>query len=174
MAADVAAYIQNNALFIAESAGDPGGQNGVQIMEVAAGTMRVTGLQTDDGGVSSVNGHTSQDFSGIDSLFVNLAGGNDLVDVGDLSNHASTSHLDSVYIDVDGTNKSNAYGFDYDKVTVETWSPPASSISAPASGTTSLPWRTRSSVTTIWITSTSIQGRFDAINLDNVDVKGNL
>ena len=121
--------------------------------------MCVTGLQTDEGGVSSVNGHASQDFSGISSLFVNLGGGNDRVIVGDLSSHPSTTHFESVYINVDGTNQPNGYGFDWDKVTVRTLVPPASSISALALGTTLSPWRTPSSATMIWIISTSIPAK---------------
>jgi hypothetical protein len=116
MAADVGAYVQNGALFVVESAGWPGGQNGVQIMQVAPGTMRVTGLQTDDGGTSHVNGHASQDFSGINSLFVNLGGGNDRVYIG---RSAAGTTLGDVFINVDGTNGPNAYQFDYDKVIVE-------------------------------------------------------
>ena len=175
MAADVAAYIQNGALFIAESAGEPGGQNGVQIMEVAAGTMCVTGLQTDEGGVSSVNGHASQDFSGISSLFVNLGGGNDRVVVGDLSSHASTTHLESVYINVDGTNQPNAYGFDWDKVTVR---------NLVTTGILDIRTGVGNDIVSV---ADSIVGNddldnlnvytgegSDAVSLDNVDVKGNL
>ncbi len=175
MAADVAAYIQNGALFIAESAGEPGGQNGVQIMEVAAGTMRVIGLQTDDGGVSSVNGHTSQDFSGISSLFINLGGGNDRVVVGDLSSHPSITHLESVYINVDGTNQPNSYGFDWDKVTVR---------NLVTTGILDIRTGVGNDIVTV---ADSIVGNddldnlnvytgegSDAVNLDNVDVKGNL
>ena len=175
MAADVAAYIQNNALFIAESAGDPGGQNGVQIMEIAPGTMRVTGLQTDDGGVSSVNGHTSQDFSGIVSLFVNLGGGNDRVVVGDLSSQPSTTHLDSVYIDVDGTNQPNAYGFDFDKVTVE---------NLVTTGILDISTGIGNDVITVGdsvignddLDNLNVHsgGGSDSVILDNVDVKGNV
>jgi hypothetical protein len=115
MAGDIAAYVQSGVLNIAESAGYPGGQNGVEIRQVAPGTMLVTGLQTDDGGKSLINGHASQQFSGVASLNVNLAGGNDLVYVG--RSDAATS-LNDVSINTDGSNGYNAYGFDYDKVNV--------------------------------------------------------
>jgi hypothetical protein len=116
MAGDIAAYLQSGVLNLAESAGYQGGQNGVSIVQVAPHTLMVTGLQTDDGGTSTINGHVSQQFSGVNSLNVNLGGGNDLVDIG-LDNHAVS--LTDVSINVDGTKaKFNAYGFDYDKVNV--------------------------------------------------------
>jgi hypothetical protein len=116
MAADVSAYILNGALFVAESAGAPGGQNGVQVAQVAPGVMRVTGLQTDDGGTSRVNGHASQDFAGVTSLFVNLGGGNDRVYVGSSS---STTALGDVFVNTDGSHVFNVYGADYDHVIVQ-------------------------------------------------------
>ncbi len=173
MAADVSAVLQNGALFIAESAGWPGGQNGVQVMEVAPGKMRVTGLQTDDGGVSLVNGHTSQDFTGVSSLFINLGGGNDRVVVGNLSSHPTTTHLGDVFINVDGTNKFNAYSYDYDKVTVSN-----------LATTGTLDIRTGIGNDVITVANSTVGndnldnlnvyagGGSDAINLSNVTVKG--
>src|SRR5215831_10341355 len=116
MAGDIAAYVQNGVLNIAESAGYQGGQNGVEIRQVAPNTMLVTGMQTDDGGTSLVNGHTSQQFSGVSSLNVNLAGGNDRVNVGRDGSPLTT--LNDVFINTDGSKGNNAYGFDYDKVNV--------------------------------------------------------
>src|SRR3954466_11119037 len=116
MAGDIAAYLQSGVLNLAESAGYQGGQNGVSIVQVAPHTLMVTGLRTDDGGTSTINGHASQQFSGVNSLNVNLGGGNDLVDIGIDNKPVS---LNDVSINVDGTNaKFNAYGFDYDKVNV--------------------------------------------------------
>src|SRR5947209_9482425 len=116
MAADVSAYVLNGALFVGESAGAPGGQNGVQVAQVAPGVLRVTGLQTDDGGTSRVNGHASQDFAGVTSLFVNLGGGNDRVVVG---SNSSTTALGDVFVNTDGSHVFNAYGSDYDHVIVQ-------------------------------------------------------
>jgi len=116
MAADVSAYVLNGALFVGESAGAPGGQNGVQVVQVAPGTIRVKGLQADDGGTSRVNGHAYQDFAGVGSLFVNLGGGNDRVVVG---GESTTTALDDVFVNTDGSQVFNAYGFDYDKVIVQ-------------------------------------------------------
>src|SRR5689334_16392955 len=82
MAGDIAAFVQSGTLNLLESAGAQGAQNGVSIVQVAPGTLMVTGLRTDDGGTSGINGHASQQFSGVTSLNVNLGGGNDLVDIG--------------------------------------------------------------------------------------------
>jgi hypothetical protein len=117
MSADVSAYVLNGALFVGESAGAPGGQNGVQVAQVAPGTMRVTGLQTDDGGMSLVNGHASQDFAGVTSLFVNLGGGNDRVYVG--SSSSTTAFSGDVFVNTDGSHVFNVYGADYDHVIVQ-------------------------------------------------------
>src|SRR5690348_17251173 len=98
MAADVSAHVSNGALFVAEGAGAIGGQNGVEVRQVAPGIRRVTGLQTDEGGTSSVNGHAFQDFAA-NSLFVDLGGGNDRVRIG---RSDVNTKLDGVHINVSG------------------------------------------------------------------------
>jgi hypothetical protein len=116
MAGDIAAFVQGGTLNLLESAGAQGAQNGVSIVQVAPGTLMVSGLQTDDGGTTAINGHASQQFSGVTSLNVNLGGGNDLVDIGIDNKPVS---LNDVFINVDGTKaKFNANGFDYDKVNI--------------------------------------------------------
>jgi hypothetical protein len=175
MAADVSAVMQNGALIIAEGAGWPGGQNGVQVMQVAPGTMRVTGLQTDDGGVSRVNGHASQDFSGVTDLYLNLGGGNDQVVVGDLSNHNTTTHLANVFINTDGTNKFNAYSYDWDKVTVSNLA---------TTGTLDISTGIGNDIVTVVRSTIGINdlgnlnvhtgGGSDQINLTNVTVRGSV
>jgi hypothetical protein len=116
MAADVAAYMTSGTLNVVESAGFVGGDNAVEIRQVAPGVMRVTGLYTsDDPGTSLVNGHAYQDFSGVLSLNVNLGGGNDIVNVG---RQGTTMTLNNVFVNTDGTNKLNFHGYDYDHVNV--------------------------------------------------------
>ena len=84
MAGDVAAYVQNGNLYINEAANQVGLANGVRVAQLTNGQIQVIGTESNDGttGVSRVNGVAAQNFTVPGSLFVNLGGGNDRIQLG--------------------------------------------------------------------------------------------
>jgi hypothetical protein len=84
MAGDVTAYLQYGNLYINEATGQAGLDNGVRVSQLSNGQIRVTGTEGNNSSTSKslVNGAAYKDFSVTGSLYVNLGGGNDRVQLG--------------------------------------------------------------------------------------------
>ena len=84
MAGDVAASVVNGNLYINETMGQNGLDNGVRIYQVSPGVVRVAGAEANnlDGSSSLVNGQQFQDFMITGDLIVNLGAGNDRLHLG--------------------------------------------------------------------------------------------
>jgi hypothetical protein len=96
MAGDVAAYVQNGNLFLAEAAGAAGQAQAVQISQLGNGKVRVQGTTADLGPSSLINGDTYQDFTVTGNLNVNFGGGDDLV----VFSATATPRFNNAFIDV--------------------------------------------------------------------------
>ena len=75
------ASLTNGTLFINEAPGSLGLDQGVQVLQLASGRVRVTGLEAPGGGATSVNGNTSAEFSHPTNIVIGMGGGQDLVQV---------------------------------------------------------------------------------------------
>jgi hypothetical protein len=84
MAGDVAAFVMDGNLFITETTGQTGLDNGVRVSQLAGGMIRVEGVQANnaDGTTSLVNGQAFQDFMIPGDLVVKLGAGNDRLHLG--------------------------------------------------------------------------------------------
>ena len=82
-AGNVMAYMSGNGdLNLLEATADIGEGQALKVHQIAANRFRVTGLSSQDGGTSLVNGVAQQDFTVTGNLNINLAGGRDTVVLG--------------------------------------------------------------------------------------------
>jgi hypothetical protein len=98
-AGDVAAYLQNGNLILNEAAGQLGGDNGVQVSQLANGNIRVEGISAAGGAASLINGQASQEFTVTGGLYVNFGAGKDKVQFAP-NVLGETVNLGELYIDV--------------------------------------------------------------------------
>lgn len=77
MAGNITAYVSGGHLFVNEAAGQAGLGQAAQISQLPDGKLRVTGLASQDGGVTKINGKAYEDFRVTADLKVNLGAGND-------------------------------------------------------------------------------------------------
>jgi hypothetical protein len=100
---DITASVVNGNLFVNEASGQTNTSNGVRIAKLANGMIRVQGTlaanESGSGADSRINGSAFRDFSVTGSLFVNLGGGNDLVQIG-FSDGSGAPNFNEVQIKV--------------------------------------------------------------------------
>lgn len=84
MAGDLAASVYNGNLYINEAAGQTGLDNGVRVVQVSPGIVRVMGAESANGDASKslINGQQFQDFAITGDLNVSLGAGNDRIHLG--------------------------------------------------------------------------------------------
>jgi hypothetical protein len=112
MAGDIHAYVHNGDLYITEAVGHVGSDHGVRIAQLANGKIQVTGdaIPTNGHDRSTVNGGASAEFTVTGSLFVNLGGGEDRVQIGHAGG-GGAPNFENMTIDVAGPAASLSQGF---------------------------------------------------------------
>lgn len=114
-AGNVLAYMSSYSnLNILEATADIGEGQAVQVHQIAANRYRVSGLSSQDGGTTLINGAPYRDFTVYGNVNFNLAGGRDTVVVG---RSTGTAFNQSVFIH-SGVN-TGAGNTDLDSISVE-------------------------------------------------------
>jgi hypothetical protein len=112
MAGDVHAYLHNGDLYVTEAVGHVGSDHGVRIAQLPNGKIQVLGDTIPSNGHerSTVNGGASGEFTVTGSLFVNLGGGEDRVQIGH-SGGIGAPNFQNMIIDVAGPAPSLSQSF---------------------------------------------------------------
>jgi hypothetical protein len=114
-AGNVLAYMNGAGdLNLLEATADIGEGQAVQVHQIAANRYRVTGLYSQDGGTTLINGGAYRDYTVYGNVNINLAGGRDTVLVGRTT---STTFNKDVYIN-SGVDFASGYT-DLDSISVE-------------------------------------------------------
>jgi hypothetical protein len=79
MAGNLTANLTSGTLFINEASGNLGRDQAVQVSQLLTGHVRITGLQTQDGGTTRINGKTSVVFPRPTNIVIGTGAGNDRV-----------------------------------------------------------------------------------------------